>query len=455
MKKGISPAIIVVLITVILIIASFFIIQMFSGGGAQACVLTLGGVTIKGYYVTNADGTKQCVPKACTTQDGKIGVITSDGTCIAPSESTTTTTPATTTTTPAGCGAVGDYCGFLGTACCQGLECPALNLWKCKQPEIQPTCGQENDYCGALGKTCCEGLTCDALSLWKCKPETPKLPIEGESCAWGKQCVSGLECKFDALKITEQFWICAKPEPTCSNSGESCHLKSCCSGFNCELELSLNIKTCKPPVAECAKSGESCLLKSCCSGFACFLDTNVLNGFKTCKSPTTTTTVPVACTQDAMRCPDGTYVGRVPPSCNFAPCPSATTTVPHTTTTPTTTPYTTTTIYQTTTTSPYCHTEQRCEGTQQCRDNYVQKCSQSCGNVCGQERVDCDATYPCNCAWYDVVCLATWNCVQNPLCKVGNWMRDVCNYVCNPICTTVNEPVCWIVQNCYDVMICA
>ena len=29
----------------------------------------------------------------------------------------------------------------------------------------------------------------------------------------------------------------------------------------------------------------------------------------------------VFCTMDAMMCPDGSYVGRVPPSCNFAACP--------------------------------------------------------------------------------------------------------------------------------------
>jgi hypothetical protein len=27
------------------------------------------------------------------------------------------------------------------------------------------------------------------------------------------------------------------------------------------------------------------------------------------------------CTMDAKQCPDGSYVGRVPPSCDFAPCP--------------------------------------------------------------------------------------------------------------------------------------
>lgn len=30
----------------------------------------------------------------------------------------------------------------------------------------------------------------------------------------------------------------------------------------------------------------------------------------------------VFCTQDAMMCPDGSYVGRIPPACNFAPCPA-------------------------------------------------------------------------------------------------------------------------------------
>lgn len=31
---------------------------------------------------------------------------------------------------------------------------------------------------------------------------------------------------------------------------------------------------------------------------------------------------PVACTLEAKICPDGSYVGRIAPSCEFAPCPS-------------------------------------------------------------------------------------------------------------------------------------
>lgn len=30
---------------------------------------------------------------------------------------------------------------------------------------------------------------------------------------------------------------------------------------------------------------------------------------------------PVACTMDARLCPDGSYVGRVPPDCEFESCP--------------------------------------------------------------------------------------------------------------------------------------
>lgn len=29
----------------------------------------------------------------------------------------------------------------------------------------------------------------------------------------------------------------------------------------------------------------------------------------------------VFCTQDVIKCPDGSYVGRTLPDCNFAPCP--------------------------------------------------------------------------------------------------------------------------------------
>lgn len=49
-------------------------------------------------------------------------------------------------------------------------------------------------------------------------------------------------------------------------------------------------------------------------------------------SPSPTPTGAVACTMDARMCPDGSYVGRQGPNCEFALCPvtAATTTVPTT-----------------------------------------------------------------------------------------------------------------------------
>ncbi len=43
---------------------------------------------------------------------------------------------------------------------------------------------------------------------------------------------------------------------------------------------------------------------------------------KTGQTPTGQT--PVACTMDAKACPDGSYVGRIAPNCEFAPCTAAT-----------------------------------------------------------------------------------------------------------------------------------
>ena len=42
------------------------------------------------------------------------------------------------------------------------------------------------------------------------------------------------------------------------------------------------------------------------------------------EDPVATSTVPepVACTMDAKMCPDGSYVGRTGPHCEFAPCPA-------------------------------------------------------------------------------------------------------------------------------------
>lgn len=39
------------------------------------------------------------------------------------------------------------------------------------------------------------------------------------------------------------------------------------------------------------------------------------------KQPVSNDDEAVFCTMDAMQCPDGSYVGRVAPNCEFATCP--------------------------------------------------------------------------------------------------------------------------------------
>jgi len=62
---------------------------------------------------------------------------------------------------------------------------------------------------------------------------------------------------------------------------------------------------------------------------------------------------PIACTQEAKECPDGSYVGRTGPNCAFAACPvsPAASTPPVTRTPPTPTPVSAITIYNMTPTS--------------------------------------------------------------------------------------------------------
>lgn len=79
-------------------------------------------------------------------------------------------------------------------------------------------------------------------------------------------------------------------------TGSTCELVSGCSceGADCTSgKLYQDIDACKAATADCPVS-----------------------------SPPSGGTCPVVCTDDAKRCADGTFVGRVAPSCAFAPCPN-------------------------------------------------------------------------------------------------------------------------------------
>lgn len=49
-----------------------------------------------------------------------------------------------------------------------------------------------------------------------------------------------------------------------------------------------------------------------------------LNALYGCDKPVVTPNPPVACTMEAMLCPDGSYVGRTGPKCEFSTCPNTT-----------------------------------------------------------------------------------------------------------------------------------
>ena len=69
-----------------------------------------------------------------------------------------------------------------------------------------------------------------------------------------------------------------------------------------------------------------------CADFVCGShcgsnDRTVIYNPLTSKCECHCTVIGGVCTMDAMRCPDGSYVGRIPPNCEFAVCPTTTTTI--------------------------------------------------------------------------------------------------------------------------------
>lgn len=72
-------------------------------------------------------------------------------------------------------------------------------------------------------------------------------------------------------------------------------------------------------------------------------------------------TLPIACTADAKLCPDGSAVGRVGPSCEFAPCPPTSASTTDTTLASSTPELGTGTLNATMTIGPVCPVER--EGT--------------------------------------------------------------------------------------------
>jgi hypothetical protein len=105
---------------------------------------------------------------------------------------------------------------------------------------------------------------------------------------------------------------------------------------------------------------------------------------------------PIACTEEAKLCPDGSYVGRVPPNCEFAPCPN---------------------------------------GTCKCPENYVQEgdaCNPQCYYStprCLMPSIQCGEIKSCE---SDSDCVGAECC--HPTSCINKAYKGVCNLVCTAVC---------------------
>lgn len=154
---------------------------------------------------------------------------------------------------------------------CQGSYCN----WAV--PETWGTC-LSNFGCGigcSLVPTFAQQHGCD------CSPKPPELAKEGESCVL-KACEAGLECQWDTNPLNG-FRTCKVPSQPSqyADYGESCLTKQCMAGLYCVTTLDplKGFRECQFP----AKAGESCLTKPCEYPLTCKFDiTKILQGFKVC-----------------------------------------------------------------------------------------------------------------------------------------------------------------------------
>jgi|TARA_Y100000310_G_scaffold182131_1_gene182179 hypothetical protein len=175
-----------------------------------------------------------------------------------------------------------------------------------------------------------------------CNPDTGKCGVNSfsvrDECRRGSDTVCppiALPLCVEGYKLVKHFdqngcesYDCVFEETACPQDARECPDGSFVSrvGPNCEFEACKKEGNCayydRNGVKEehCANCGngvcesyEGCTSSSCSEG-VCTSDCGGLYCPQDCE--------PVGCTEDAKICPDGTAVGRIPPDCNFEPCPS-------------------------------------------------------------------------------------------------------------------------------------
>lgn len=203
--------------------------------------------------------------------------------------------------------------------------------------------------CNVDKPNCAEGCTCvpfrPGFKFGRCIPQVevtptptavPPTPTQsppgmltcGNTCESDSQCASGYchdpnwqACPTETPEPTQPPKPTCVPRPSCLDLKNPCKMPEPAGGFCPRLPTATPTMRVPRPTKMCPirsnsliETPKQCRDRECFAGEQC-----------ACPAPTTIVTPAptdgVVCTADAKLCPDGSYVSRTGPSCEFVPCP--------------------------------------------------------------------------------------------------------------------------------------